>query len=90
MWTSSMLSTIRGFYHRAYQWLIDKKPRRQQNGTYKYCPVDEATEVCILRPIQVYISQRRQHILTYILKTKIYNLCREVVRTPGTPIRTQF
>ena len=58
MWTSSMLNTIRGFYHRACWRLADKKPRRQQNGTYKYCPVDEPTKVCKLHPIQVYIGRR--------------------------------
>ena len=44
VWTSSMLNTIRGFHHCACRWLTDKKPIRRQNGTYWYCPADEAME----------------------------------------------
>ena len=34
VWISSMLNIIRGFHHRACWQLTDKRPTRQQNGTY--------------------------------------------------------
>ena len=51
VWTSSMLNSIRSFHHRACQRLADKRPKRLQNGTYWYCPTDEAMRICKLRPI---------------------------------------
>ena len=34
VWTSIMLNTICDFYHRTCRRLADKRPIRQQNGTY--------------------------------------------------------
>ena len=90
VWTFSMFIIIHGFYHCAYQQLTHKKPRRQKNGTYKYYLVDKAMEVCKSRLIQVYIVRRRQTILVNAEKRPIYKLCREAVRSPGTPTITQF
>ena len=90
MWTSSILNTIRGFHHRACWQLADKRPKRQQNGTYWYCPADEAMRICKLHPIQVYIAQRRQKVLAYVVKRLNYKLCREAVRSAGTPTRTKI
>ena len=90
VWTNSMLNTIRGFHHRCCRQLADKRPKRLQNGTYVYCPADEAMKACKLRPIQVYIARRRHNIKTYVVKRPIYKLCKEATRSPGTPTRTQF
>ena len=90
VWTSSMLSSIQGFHHRCCRRLADKRLKRLQNGTYVYCPADEALKFCKLRPIQVYIARRRHNIKVYVVKRPIYKLCRKAVRSPGTPTRTQF
>ena len=37
--------------HRNCWWLVDKKPMRQQNGTYWYYPAVEAMMICEIRPI---------------------------------------
>ena len=70
VWTYSILNTVCEFYHWAFWWLVDKKPRRQHNGTYKYYSADEAMEACTLRPIQVYIVRRRQTILAVVERLK--------------------
>ena len=85
-----MLHTIRGFHYRCCWKLVDKQPKQLQNGTYVYCPANEALKFCKLRPIQVYIAQRRHNIKAYVVKRPIYKLCRNAVRSPGTPTRTQF
>ena len=90
VWTSSMLTTIRGFHHHACRQLVDKRPLRQQNGTYQYYSADKATRICKLSPIQVYIVRRRQTVLAYIVKRSIYKLCRKAVRSTGTLTRTRF
>ena len=90
VWTSSMLTSIRGFHHRCCRRLADKRPQRLQNGTYVYCTADEAMKFCKLRPIQVYIARRRHKIKTYVVERPIYKLCKEATRSPGTPTRTQF
>ena len=90
VWTFSILNTIRGFYHRACWRLADKRPRRQENGTYWYYHADEVMKICKLFPIKVYIARRRQTILAYTKKRPIYKLCREAVRSAGTPTRTRF
>ena len=90
VWTLSMLNTIRGFHHRACWQLADKKPIRRQNGTYLYCPADEAMKICKLRPIQVYIARRRQTVLAYVAKRPIYKRCRAAIRSAGTPTSTNF
>ena len=90
VWTSSMLNSIHGFHHCACWQLAEKRPRRRQNGTYWYCPADEAMRICKLSPIQVYISRRRQTVLAYVMKRPICKLCKEVVQSTGTPIRTEF
>ena len=46
VWASSMLNTIHRFHHRSCQRITDQRPRRQQNGTYWYCPADEAMRIC--------------------------------------------
>mmetsp|Transcript_23702 Transcript_23702/g.23970 ORF Transcript_23702/g.23970 Transcript_23702/m.23970 type:complete len:84 (+) Transcript_23702:872-1123(+) len=52
-----MLNSIRGWLS---SWrlsaVVDKRPKRRQNGTYWSCPADEAMRICKLRPIQVFIS----------------------------------
>ena len=90
VWTSSMLNIIRGFHHRACWRLADKRPIRLQNGTYLYCPADEAMKICKLSPIQVYIARRKQTVLAYVGKRPIYKLCRKTVRSTGTPTKTKF
>ena len=90
VWNLSMLNTIRGFYHCASQRLANKRPKRLQNGTYVYCNADEALNDCKLLPIQVYITQRRQHTFTCIKKKVIYNLCRTTKKSTSTPTGTIF
>ena len=63
VWTSSMFNSIHGFHYQACWQLVDKRPKRLQNGMYVYCPVDEALKFCKLRPIQVYIDRRRHNII---------------------------
>ena len=86
LWTSSMLNTIRGSHQRSCRRLADKRPKSQQNGTYWYCPADEAMRICKLIPIQVYIARRRKAVLAFVVKRPIYKLCREAVRSVGTPV----
>ena len=81
---------MRGFHHCACRRFADKRPIRRQNGTYRYCPTDEAMKICKLSPIQVYIAKRRQTVLAYVVKRLIYKLCREALRSTGTPTRTKF
>ena len=90
VWTWSMLNTIHGYHHRACQRLADKKPIRQQNDTYWYCPTDEAMKIYKLSPTQVYIVKRRQMVLAYIVKRPIYKIFRKAVWSAGTPTRTKF
>jgi hypothetical protein len=53
--------------------LLGNLPRRLRNGTFEYCPVDEALAMCHLRPVQVYIARRRRRIplsrISEVLKT---------------------
>jgi len=90
VWSLRMLNTVRGFHHRASRCLAGERPTRQQDGTYEYCPADEAMKTCGLRPIQVYIARRRKHALTYVETRPIYQLCKNSKRSPGTPSRTVF
>ena len=85
-----MLNTIRGFHHRACWRLADKRAIRRQNGSYWYCPADEAMKICKLSSIQVYIARRRQNVLAYVVKRPIYKLCRKAVQSAGTSTRTKF
>jgi len=90
VWSLRVLNTVRGFHHRASWCLAGERPTRQHDGTYEYCPADEATKTCGLRPIQVYIARRRKHALTYVEKRPIYKLCKNSKRSPGTPSGTVF
>ena len=78
-----MLLSIRRFHHRCYRQLADKRPKQLQNGTYVYCPADEAMKFYKLRPIQVYIARRRYNIKAYIVKRPVYKLYKEAMRSPG-------
>ena len=90
VWSLRMLHTVRGFHHRAARNLAGKRPKRRQDGTYVYCPADEAMKACGLLPVQVYIARRRKHALTYVEKRPIYELCKTTPRSAGTPSGTQF
>ena len=90
VWSLRMLNTVRGFHHRAVRNLAGMRPKRQQDGTYVYCPADEALKTCGVLPVQVYIARRRKHALTYVEKRPIYELCKATSRSPGTPSGTQF
>ena len=90
VWTSSMLNTIRGFHCRACWRLADKRTIKEQNGTLRYYPADEAMKISKLSPIKVYIARRRQTVLAYVVKRPIYKLFRKVVRSARTPTRTKF
>ena len=90
VWTFNVRNTICGFHHCACQGLADKKLRRQQKETYKYCPTNKAMmEVCKVC-LSEYILQGEEKILAYIEKKPIYQLCREAVSNPETPTRTKF
>jgi hypothetical protein len=65
-------------------------PRRLRNGTFEYCPVDEALGMCHLRPVQVYIAQRQARILAHVERRPIYNLCKAAKRASGTPAGAKF
>ena len=80
-----MLQTIRGFYHHTVQRLANKRPEQLQDGTYMYCPADEALNDCRICAIQVYISRRRLQALIYVEGTCIYKLCQGSKQSQGTP-----
>ena len=90
VWTDRMVVAIRGFHHRAARLLSGKLPRRRPDGSFEYCPADDALKMCSLQPVQVYIARRRDHLLTYVRGRPIYAQCRTAPRAPGTPSRTRF
>jgi hypothetical protein len=90
VWTDRMVNAVRGFHHRASRLLSGNLPRCLRNGTFEYCPVDEALAMCHLRPVQVYIARRQSRILAYVERRPIYNLCKAAKRASGTPTGTKF
>ena len=87
VWTKSMRLALRGFHHTVACRLTGRLARLL-NGVWVYPPIEEALEAASLRPIEEYITQRRERLLAHVQSRPIYRICRATPRLPSSPQTT--
>ena len=81
---------IGGFHHNVERGVLVKQPRKWEDGTWDYPPLEGDMQAVMLEEMKTYIHRRHNAVAKYIVMRPILELCLEVEWRPASRVTDRW